>query len=74
MTRSTSSAERRPVPIVEKDLETCLLGKLAGFDVEDDDTGFCAPAIKQQNKGYQRFSVRKKIKAEGERHARCANN
>jgi hypothetical protein len=41
MTMGTGGAEGRPVTVIEEDLQTGLLGKLARLDVEDDDPGLC---------------------------------
>jgi hypothetical protein len=41
MTMGTGSAEGGPVTVIEEDLQAALLGKLARFDVEDDDPGLC---------------------------------
>lgn len=65
MAWSPSSAERRPVSVVQKDLETRLLGEFAGLDVEDDDAGFCVSEAKAKRS--QELSITEKRKGEGER-------
>jgi hypothetical protein len=35
----------RPVTVIKEDLKADLLGKLARFDVEDDDPGLCGRSL-----------------------------
>jgi hypothetical protein len=38
---SADGTKRRPVPVIEEDLQSALPGELARFDVENDDPRLC---------------------------------